>query len=214
MTLKQERATEIVHHLRRMYRNARVALDFRTAFELLIATILSAQSTDVRVNAVTKDLFRKYPTPEALAGAKLSELEKEIHSTGFYKNKAKLIAGASKAIVERHGGRVPDSMEELVAIPGVGRKTANVVLGNAFGKPVGIVVDTHVARLAARLGFTRTDDPVKIEQDLMKLVPQKEWIRFANALILHGRQICVARSPRCRDCRLNDLCPSAEEPEV
>jgi endonuclease-3 len=209
---KQERALDINERLRRMYPKAKCSLDFSNAFELLIATMLSAQSTDARVNIVTKSLFRKYPGPAAFAAAGQVEMERDVKQTGFFRNKAKAVIAASKAIMERHGGDVPPTMEELTALPGVGRKTANVVLGNAFKKPVGIVVDTHVTRVAGRLGLTRENDPVKIEQDLMKLIPQKEWTVFSHRLIFHGRQICVARKPKCRECDLNELCPSAEEP--
>ena len=213
-TKKQERATDIVVRLKQMYPKAKCSLDFTNAFELLIATMLSAQSTDVRVNIVTKSLFRKYPGPEAFANAGQVEMERDVKQTGFFRNKAKAVIAASKAIVERHGGEVPQSMEELVALPGVGRKTANVVLSNAFRKPAGIVVDTHVSRVSARLGLTANSHPERIEQDLMQLIPQKEWTPFSHRLIEHGRTICVARKPRCSECRVNELCPSAEEPEV
>lgn len=210
--MKQERALEIAATLKRMYPRAKVSLDYGTPFQLLIATILSAQSTDARVNAVTPDLFRKYPTVESLAYADPSRVEQDIRTTGFFRSKAKSIMGAARAIVEKHGGEVPRTMDELVQLPGVGRKTANVVLGNAFKTPVGVVVDTHVTRVAGRLGLTRHDDAEKIEADLMKLLPKKEWTPFAHRLILHGRNICVARKPRCRECRLNELCPSSEAP--
>jgi endonuclease-3 len=212
MRKKQERAVEINERLRRMYPKAKCSLDFTNPFELLIATMLSAQSTDVRVNIVTKSLFRKYPDAAAFAKAKQAEMERDVRQTGFFRNKAKAVIAASKAIVEKHGGEVPQTMEELTALPGVGRKTANVVLGNAFKKPVGVVVDTHVARVSGRLALTNQSDPVKIEQDLMKLLPQKEWTNFSHRLIFHGRQICIARKPKCRECALNELCPSAEEP--
>src|ERR1051325_4080672 len=212
MTKKQERAVEIAVRLRRMYPKAKCSLDFTNAFELLIATILSAQSTDVRVNIVTKSLFRKYPTAEVMAKASQVEMERDVKQTGFFRNKAKAVIAASQAIVERHGGEVPRTMEELTALPGVGRKTANVVLSNAFKTPVGVVVDTHVTRVSGRLGLTKSSDPVEIEQDLMKLLPQKEWTAFSHRLIYHGRQICVARKPKCAECDLNDVCPSAEEP--
>jgi endonuclease-3 len=211
-TKKQERAGEIVTRLRRMYPKAKCSLDFTNAFELLIATMLSAQSTDVRVNIVTKSLFRKYPDPASFAAASQVEMERDVKQTGFFRNKAKAVIAASKAIMETHGGAVPPSMEELVALPGVGRKTANVVLSNAFKKPVGVVVDTHVSRVSGRLGLTKSDDPVVIEQDLMKLIPPKEWTGFAHRAIEHGRTICVARKPKCGICDLNDLCPSAEVP--
>ena len=214
MTKKQERALEIVSHLKRMYPKAKCSLEFTNAFELLIATILSAQSTDVRVNIVTKSLFRKYPGPAELAKASQVEMEKDVRQTGFFRNKAKAVTATSKAIMERHGGEVPRTMDELTALPGVGRKTANVVLSNAMKTPVGIVVDTHVTRVAGRLGLTSNSEAEKIEQDLMKLIPQKEWTSFSHRLIEHGRALCVARKPRCSECRLNELCPSAEEPLV
>ena len=195
-----------------MYPKAKCSLDFTNAFELLIATMLSAQSTDVRVNIVTKSLFRKYPDPAAFAAASQAVMERDVKQTGFFRNKAKAVIAASKAIVEKHGGEVPKTMEELTSLPGVGRKTANVVLSNAFDIRVGIVVDTHVARVAGRLGFTKSAEPVVIEQDLMKLVPQKEWTVFSHRMIYHGRAICIARKPKCRECLLNPLCPSAEEP--
>jgi endonuclease-3 len=211
---KQERALEIVSRLKRMYPKAKCSLDFTNPFELLIATILSAQSTDARVNIVTKSLFRKYPDAATMARASQAVMERDVKQTGFFRNKAKAVIACSKAIVERHGGRVPDTMDELTALPGVGRKTANVVLSNAFNKPVGIVVDTHVTRLSGRLGLTSQTDAVKIEDDLMKLIPQKEWTAFSHRLIAHGRAICVARKPKCAECDLNDVCPSAEEERV
>jgi endonuclease-3 len=211
-TKKAERANEIVQRLRNMYPNAKCSLDFTNAFELLIATMLSAQSTDARVNIVTKALFRKYPDPQSFAQASQVEMERDVKQTGFFRNKAKAVIAASKAIGERHGGEVPRTMEELTALPGVGRKTANVVLSNALNLPVGIVVDTHVTRVSGRLGLTAHSDAEKIEQDLMKLIPKKEWTSFAHRIILHGREICVARKPKCSACRLNELCPSAEAP--
>jgi endonuclease-3 len=211
-TKKQERANDIIVRLKRMYPKAKCALDFTNAFELLIATILSAQSTDARVNIVTKSLFRKYPDPKAFAEASQVEMERDVKQTGFFRNKAKAVIAASKAIVEKHNGEVPRTMDELTALPGVGRKTANVVLANAFKIAVGIVVDTHVTRVSARLGLTATDDAVKIEQDLMALIPQKEWTNFSHRVIAHGRTICIARKPKCAQCALNELCPSAEEP--
>jgi endonuclease-3 len=210
-TKKQERAGDIVVRLKQMYPKAKCSLDFTNAFELLIATMLSAQSTDVRVNIVTKSLFRKYPNPQSFADASQVEMERDVKQTGFFRNKAKAVIAASKAIVEHHGGEVPRTMDELTALPGVGRKTANVVLSNAFKIAVGIVVDTHVTRVSARLGLTASDDAVKIEQDLMKLIPQKEWTNFSHRLIAHGRTICIARKPKCAQCALNELCPSAEE---
>ena len=211
MSMRKERVTEIVHRLRRMYPRASCTLDFASPFQLLVATILSAQSTDARVNQVTPALFRKYPGPGELARAKPAEVEQDVKSTGFYRNKAKAIQAASHAILEHHGGEVPSTMEELTALPGVGRKTANVVLANAFGKPAGVVVDTHVTRVSQRLDLTKHDDAVRIEQDLMQQIPQKEWTKFAHRMILHGREICVARKPRCAECLLNEVCPSARE---
>ena len=211
-TKKQERVLDIVVRLKQMYPKAKCSLDFTNAFELLIATMLSAQSTDARVNIVTKSLFRKYPGPAELARATQQEMDRDVKQTVFYRNKAKAVIAASKAIMERHGGSVPQSMDELTSLPGVGRKTANVVLSNAFRKPAGIVVDTHVARLSGRLGLTENSDSVKIEDDLMKLIPPKEWTSFSHRLIEHGRTICIARKPKCSECRLNELCPSAEAP--
>jgi len=210
VTKKQERALEIVSRLKRMYPKAKCSLDFTNPFELLIATILSAQSTDVRVNIVTKALFRKYPGPAGFANASQPEMEKDVRQTGFFRNKAKAVIGVGKAIMERHGGEVPRTMEELTALPGVGRKTANVVLSNAFKTPAGIVVDTHVTRVSGRLGLTSNSEAEKIEQDLMLLIPKKEWTSFSHRLIDHGRAICTARKPKCSECRLNELCPSAE----
>jgi endonuclease-3 len=206
----KNRAQEVNQRLKNAYPDARVELDFKNPFELLIATILAAQSTDVRVNIVTKSLFRKYPNPAAFANASQVEMETDVKQTGFFRNKAKAVINCSKAIVERHGGEVPRTMEELVELPGVGRKTANVVLGNAMGIEAGVIVDTHVTRLSGRLGFSKHADPIDIEQDLMKLVPRAEWTRFANRLILHGRRVCIARKPLCDECVLNDICPSAD----
>ena len=191
------------------YPAAQCELDHQSAFELLVATILSAQCTDRRVNLVTPGLFTRYPDARALAEADRGELEAIIRSTGFFRAKAKSLVGAASAIVDRHGGEVPARMEELVKLPGVGRKTANVVLGNAFGINSGIVVDTHVARLSTRLRFTRATDPVRIEQDLMPLFPQESWALLAHLLIWHGRRVCIARKPKCPQCVVNDLCPSA-----
>ena len=195
-----------------MYPKAKCSLDFTNAFELLIATMLSAQSTDARVNIVTKSLFRKYPDAMSFASASQVDMERDVRQTGFFRNKAKAVIAASRAIVEKHGGEVPRSMDELTALPGVGRKTGNVVLSNAFKLPVGIVVDTHVARVSGRLGFTAQSDAVKIEDDLMRLIPKKEWTSYSHRVIEHGRTICIARKPKCAECRLNELCPSAEEP--
>ncbi|MEA2568193.1 MAG: endonuclease [Acidobacteriota bacterium] len=211
MRKKTERVAEIIVLLKRLYPKAKCSLDFTTPFELLIATMLSAQSTDVRVNIVTKSLFRKYPDPASFARAGQVEMERDVKQTGFFRNKAKAVIAASQAIMEKHGGEVPQSMEALTALPGVGRKTANVVLSNAFNAPVGIVVDTHVTRVAGRLGLTKNVDAVKIEEDLMALVPKKEWTNFSHRIIYHGREICIARKPKCAICKLNDVCPSAEE---
>ena len=209
MTDLKKRAQEIDKRLEKRYPHAKCSLDFTNPFELLIATILSAQSTDARVNIVTKSLFRKYPNPAAFAKANLVEMETDVKQTGFFRNKARAVINCSKAIMEKHGGEVPRTMEELVELPGVGRKTANVVLGNAFETPVGVVVDTHVGRVSGRLGLTSSADPVVIEQDLMALVPKKRWTGFAHRVIYHGRETCEARKPKCEECVLNDLCPSA-----
>jgi endonuclease-3 len=205
----RERAPEILRRLRETYPDARCALDYRDAYQLLCATILSAQCTDARVNLVTPVLFKRYPTPEALAAARPEDVEEIIRSTGFFRNKTRSLIGMAQALVAGHGGEVPRTMEELRVLPGVGRKTANVVLGNAFSINEGITVDTHVTRVSGRLGLTRHLDPVKIEQDLMRLVPQEDWALVSHLLIFHGRRICVARRPRCPECVLADLCPSA-----
>ena len=199
----QARARKIVGRLERAYPNATCAL------ELLVATILSAQCTDARVNKVTPALFAKYRSAADYAAANPRVLEQEIQSTGFFRNKTKSLIGMAQALVERHGGQVPDTMEALVALPGVGRKTANVILGTWFGKNEGVVVDTHVQRIARLLKLTRHDDPVKIERDLMALVPRPQWSVFSHMLILHGRTVCIARRPRCEACVLSDLCPSS-----
>jgi endonuclease III len=203
------RAPEILTRLRAAYPDARCALDHRGAFELLCATILSAQCTDVRVNLVTPVLFGRYPTPETLARARQADVEEIIRSTGFFRNKARNLIGMAQALVADYGGEVPRTMEQLQALPGVGRKTANVILGNAYGINEGITVDTHVTRLSRLLGLTRHADPVKIEQDLMALFPRDQWALLSHLLIFHGRQVCVARRPRCHDCVLSDLCPSS-----
>ena len=202
---------ETIARLKSAYPDARTALDWSNPLELLVATILSAQTTDVRVNAVTPNLFSKYPDAADYAGADPAELEEDIRPTGFFRNKAKSLQGMARALVEDHGGEVPRTMEELVALPGVGRKTANVVLGNAYAIDEGIVVDTHVRRLSNRLGFTAQNDPEKIERDLMQSVPKTDWTVFSHLLILHGRSVCKARKPACGDCVVNDLCPSAFE---
>lgn len=204
------RLEEIFRRLDDEYGNATTALRYRTPLELLIATILSAQCTDERVNQVTETLFEKYRTAEDYASADPETLEQEIRPTGFYRNKARHILGATRMICERFGGEVPQTMEELLQLPGVARKTANVVLGTAFGKAEGIVVDTHVKRVAQRLGLTQATTPEKIEADLMAIVPRDRWIRFAHQLIWHGRRYCTARRPNCAECPLRDLCPSAE----
>jgi endonuclease-3 len=204
-----KRARLTLQRLKQTYPDAACALHHSNPFELLCATILSAQCTDARVNLVTPVLFARYPDPAALAAARQSELEEIIKSTGFFRNKARSLIGMAQAIVAEHGGVVPRTMEQLRALPGVGRKTANVVLGNAFGINEGITVDTHVTRLSKRLALTRHDDPVKIEQDLMKLIPHEDWALVSHLLIFHGRQVCVARRPRCWECVLADFCPSA-----
>jgi endonuclease-3 len=204
---RKERTRHIVRQLAKHYEEAECALGHESAFELLVATILSAQCTDERVNKVTPGLFRKYPDAHAFAVAPQADIEKAIQSTGFFRNKAKNIKACSQALVEKYDGRVPDELDELVELAGVGRKTANVVLGVAFGKAAGVVVDTHVGRISRRLGLTEHDDPNKVEADLMALLPQKEWINFAHRLIHHGRQICTARKPHCDACMLAELCP-------
>jgi len=206
----KQRTHKIVGRLSREFPDAHCALDHRNAFELVAATILSAQCTDARVNLVTPVLFKTFPTPEALADTDQSAVEDIIKSTGFFRNKAKSLVGMARAVVERHGGQVPDTMDELVKLPGVGRKTANVVLGNAFGKNEGIVVDTHVQRISGLLKLTREKTPEKIELALMPLVPRPKWTVFSHLLILHGRKTCIARRPLCGECRISDLCPSAD----
>lgn len=207
LTQRKAQAKRVVRQLKKDYPDAECALNFESPFQLLIATILSAQCTDVRVNIVTKDLFAKYPTPEAMAAAPVSKLEKLIQTTGFFRNKAKNIHAASKAIVDEHGGVVPEDLESLVRLPGVGRKTANVVLGTAFGIPSGVVVDTHVGRLVRRLGLTEKVDPVKVEEEMIEIVPRKEWIDFSHRLIHHGRAVCIARRPKCEICHFRKFCP-------
>src|SRR5437764_113564 len=206
---RRARVRKIIARLEKAYPDATCALHHTSALELLVATILSAQSTDARVNIVTPALFAKYRAARDYAGADPTVLEQEIHSTGFFRNKTKSLIGMAQALVERHGGQVPDTMEALVALPGVGRKTANVILGTWFGKNEGVVVDTHVQRIARLLKLTRHDDPVKIERDLMALVPRPQWSVFSHMLILHGRTVCIARRPRCEACVLSDLCPSS-----
>jgi endonuclease-3 len=203
------RAPEIYSRLAREYPDARCALDHRNPYELIVATILSAQCTDKRVNMVTPALFAKYPDAETLSAANPEELQEMIKSTGFFRNKTKSLLGMAAAVSERHRGVIPNTMFELVALTGVGRKTANVVLGNAFGLDEGVVVDTHVSRLSNRLALSRESDPVKIEQDVMALFPRERWTMLSHLLISHGREICDARRPLCERCVLNDLCPSS-----
>jgi len=203
-------APEVISRLKTEYPDARTELDWSNPLELLVATILSAQTTDVQVNRVTESLFAKYRTADDYADADPAALEEDIRPTGFYRNKARSLRGMASALVEEHGGEVPRTMAELVALPGVGRKTANVVLGNAFGVNEGIVVDTHVRRVSTRLGLTENQDPVKIEQDLMRVVPEEDRTIFSHLLIFHGRRTCKARKPDCPNCVLNDICPSAD----
>ena len=194
-----------------MYPGATCALAHRSPWELLVATILSAQCTDKRVNMVTPGLFEKYPAPADFAAVRPEVLAQDIRSTGFFNNKAKSIVGAARRIIAEFGGSVPKTMDELLTVPGAARKTANVVLGTAYGIAVGVVVDTHVSRIAVRLDLTAHTDPVKVEQDLMRIIPQAHWISFAHQIILHGRALCVARNPRCAECALNDLCYAADK---
>lgn len=200
---------ETISRLRSEYPEARTELVWNTPLDLVVATILSAQCTDVRVNKVTSNLFERYRTAEDYAGVEQDTLEEEIRSTGFYRNKARSIQGMARGLIEEHDGQVPDSLEDLVKLPGVGRKTANVVLGDAFGKPEGVVVDTHVKRLSRRLGLTNKENPEKVERDLMHVVPEDEWAAFSHLLIFHGRNVCKARKPDCPACVLNDICPSS-----
>ena len=209
--LAPERVAAILDALQKAYPNVVCALTHRNAFELTIATILSAQTTDVGVNKVTPELFRMYPTPKKLAEAPLPELERIIRTTGFYRAKAKNIQGAARVLVEKFGGKVPQTIDELIQLPGVARKTANVVLGSWYGIAAGIVVDTHVGRLSRRLDLTTQTDPVKVERDLEKVIPQNHWIQFSHELIHHGRQVCIARKPRCADCSLEKLCNATDK---
>ena len=203
----RDRAARIADRLAEAYPSATCSLDFASPFQLLVATILSAQCTDKRVNAVTGPLFRRWPDAAALAAARPRDLEAAVRTTGFFRAKAKNILGCCRALVERHGGQVPRSLEDLVRLPGVGRKTANVVLGSAFGEASGVVVDTHVGRISRRLGLTRHADAVKAERDLVSLLPSRHWITFSHRVIEHGRTVCAARTPRCEACPLADLCP-------
>ncbi|MDQ7823953.1 MAG: endonuclease III [Candidatus Eremiobacteraeota bacterium] len=209
-TMERKYAAELMARLERAYPHARTALHYGNPLEMLVATILSAQCTDERVNMVTPGLFKKYRRPSDYYGAAPEELESDIHSTGFYRNKAKSIQGAARMIDERFGGKVPDSMEKLLELPGVARKTANCVLGNAYGIASGIVVDTHVLRLSGRLGLSDKKNADKIEGDLMKIVPGEKWIDFSHWLVEHGRAVCKARKPLCGKCMLSDICPSPE----
>ena len=201
----------ILKGLDEMYPDATCALHYRNPWELLVATILSAQCTDKRVNEVTPGLFEKYPTPQDFAAARQEALASDIRSTGFFNNKSKSIIGAAKKVVDEFGGAVPRTLEELITVPGAARKTANVVLGTAYGIAAGVVVDTHVHRVSRRLDLTRHDDPVRIEQDLMKLLPPERWILFSHQIIHHGRALCVARKPKCAECRLNEVCYAADK---
>ena len=209
--LAPQRVAAILEALEKTYPGAVCALNHTSAWELTVATILSAQCTDARVNLVTPTLFKLYPTPAAMAAASLPELEEVIRTTGFYRNKAKSIQGAAKAVVSEYGGEVPQKMEELLQLPGVARKTANVVLGSWFEIAVGVVVDTHVLRISRRLELTRETTPEKVEADLMRLIPQAKWIDYSHMIIHHGRQICIARKPRCADCTLETLCNSGDK---
>ena len=206
---RRARASEVYELLAEEYPAAHCELDFQNAYQLAVATILSAQTTDQRVNAVTPELFERYPAPEALAQAAQEDVEALIRSTGFFRNKARNIIGFARAVAAEHGGRIPRSMEELAALPGVGRKTANVILGNAFGIDEGVVVDTHVRRLSQRLGFTAEEMPEKIEKHLMALFPRERWTMLSHLLIWHGRRVCDARRPRCEACTVSHLCPSS-----
>ncbi len=201
----KKKVKEIIKILSKEIPNSKIALNYSNPFELLIATILSAQCTDVKVNQVTSNLFKKYKSPKDFVNLSLEKLEEEIRPTGFYKNKAKSIKECCKALIERFGGKVPQTLEELVTLPGVGRKTANVILGNAYGVP-GIVVDTHVHRVSKRIGLTENDDPTKIEFDLMEIVPKEEWTHFSNLLIWHGRRTCTAKKPLCNNCSIVKYC--------
>jgi len=204
---RHSQATNVVRALRCRYPDAKCSLDFNTPLDLLVATILSAQCTDERVNHLTKDLFTKYRSAADYARAPPARLERDIQSTGFFRNKAKSIQGCCRILAEEHDGRLPEELDALVDLPGIGRKTANVVLGTAFGVASGVVVDTHVARISRRLGLTQHKDPVKIEQDLIEQIPKKEWIAFGHRMIQHGRRICTARKPKCDECPMESFCP-------
>jgi len=206
-----QRVSEILKRLDQLYPDVTCALTHRDAWELLVATILSAQSTDVRVNMVTPELFKKYPTVQDFAKLEPQQLEADIRSTGFFRNKSKSVVGAARRVVNEYGGKVPDNMDDLLTLPGVARKTANVVLGTWFGKAEGVVVDTHVHRISRRLELTKNDDPKKIEQDLMQVIPRDKWILFAHQVIWHGRRLCFARSPKCADCLLENICHAEDK---
>jgi endonuclease III len=208
---RRKRMEQVLPVLTRTYPDAHCRLDHSNPYQLLVATILSAQCTDDRVNIVTKDVFKKFPDAKRLAKAPQEELERDVQSTGFFRNKARSLRGMAAGLVERHGGEVPRDMESLVALPGVGRKTANVVLGNAFNMNEGVVVDTHVSRVSQRLGFTDHADPEKIEQDLIEVVPREDWTLFSHLLIFHGRAVCQARKPRCQECPLLSWCPAGQK---
>ncbi|AGP32589.1 endonuclease III [Sorangium cellulosum] len=203
----RDRIPPLLHHLREAYPDARYELDWETPLDLLVATILAAQCTDERVNRVTATLFKKYTTAQAYADAPTEVLEEELKPTGFYRQKTKTVKAACQALVARFGGEVPGNMADLTSLPGVARKTANVVLNTAFGLPSGIIVDTHVARLSGRIGLSKREKPEQIEEDLMRLVPKDQWTFFGPAMVLHGRYTCVARKPKCAECRMSDLCP-------
>jgi len=209
--LAPARVAAILKALDEAYPNAVCALTHRTPWELLVATILSAQCTDVRVNMVTPELFRRFSTPQAMAKAEIPELIEIIRTTGFFNNKAKSIKGAAQAIVERFGGKVPETLAELITVPGAARKTANVVLGVSYGKAEGVVVDTHVFRISRRLDLTKSDTAEKVEQDLMKILPHDRWISYSHQVIHHGRQVCIARAPKCKECNLETLCKSEDK---
>ena len=213
-TARRKRARTILRRLEKAHPDTRTALNYTTPFELLVATVLSAQSTDKMVNIITEELFKKYRSPEDFLKAKPGELEQDIKASGFFNQKAKSIRGLSQKLIEGFGGQVPDTMEDLLTLPGVARKTANVVLGNAFGKNEGIAVDTHVHRLSWRFGFSDHDDPNKVEQDLMRLFPRAKWFKVSHLLIDHGRNVCFARNPNCAECVVNELCPAARVPAV
>jgi endonuclease-3 len=206
-----ERVSEILKRLDQLYPDVTCALTHKDAWELLVATILSAQSTDVRVNMVTPELFKKYPTVQDFAKLEPQQLEADIRSTGFFRNKSKSVVGAARRVVKEFGGKVPDNMDDLLTLPGVARKTANVVLGTWFGKAEGLVVDTHVHRISRRLELTKNDDPKKIEQELMHIIPPEKWILFSHQVIWHGRKMCFARSPKCVDCPLENICHAEDK---